>query len=145
MIPEVMYQSIGYDELRSEFLGTEAMYFESSPATEATPLRHRRRWLMAHWFPWLGILVGGGGVVLWGMYMGLVFAPPPPPGTVYCGTCALAGWFVILFLAPVAAFVSSIFGWIVGLFVDDIRAERELARRQAAAALTQITQLQDTQ
>ncbi|MFT3883392.1 MAG: hypothetical protein QM703_27540 [Gemmatales bacterium] len=100
---------------------------------------------MAHWFPWLGFFVGGGSVVLWGLYLGGIFAPPLPLGTAACGTCALAGWFVILFVAPVAGFVTSIFAWIAGLFVDDIRAERELARRQALAALTQFTQLQDPQ
>ncbi|HQR08103.1 MAG TPA: hypothetical protein PLN21_14840 [Gemmatales bacterium] len=89
---------------------------------------------MAFWLPLMGFLVGGGGVLLWGMSLALFFAPPLPPGHVYCGTCALAGWFVMLFVAPLAALATAVLGWIIGLFVGDIRAERDRANREAAAA-----------
>jgi hypothetical protein len=98
------------------------MNADDSPTSVTTPSRRREsRRVFAKWFTVIGFLAGGGGVFLCGLR---VVFPPPPPGTAFCRGIALAGLFLMLIAAPIAAAVFSFGAWVIGVTLDDLRLDR---------------------
>jgi hypothetical protein len=74
-------------------------------------------WSFAAKFAAMGFFVGGGCVFFMG-FSQVFLRPPLPPGQVYCGTAALASWFMMVVGAPIVAILFSILGAGIGGILD---------------------------